>query len=146
MEKLNDCCVLTLSYFPYLFTDLIPLQEDKYYIGWFYNGIIGMLLASNLFVIVMTALQNVKEMISSLIKKSALKKAADAQNAKRKMQEEMMRKLQSNTVDGVSVTIVKRRATELENGLFVDRKMRIEQFKAFKRLERDYRQKAEKAR
>ena len=25
MEKLNDCCVLTLSYFPYLFTDLIPL-------------------------------------------------------------------------------------------------------------------------
>ena len=55
MGKLNDCFVLTLSYFPYLFTDLIQSQEDKYYIGWYYSGIIVMLLASNLFVMVITA-------------------------------------------------------------------------------------------
>ena len=40
MDKFNDLFVLTCAYFPYLFTDLIPSQEDKYYIGWYYAGII----------------------------------------------------------------------------------------------------------
>ena len=30
MDKFNDLFVLTCAYFPYLFTDLIPSQEDKY--------------------------------------------------------------------------------------------------------------------
>ena len=55
VEKFNDMLVLSCAYFTYLFTDLIPSQEDKYYIGWYYSGIIGMLLASNLFVMVITA-------------------------------------------------------------------------------------------
>ena len=80
-----------------------------------------------------------------LISKCRLKQATDAHNARREAQEEAMRKLCSNTVDGVVVTIIKPRATatELQNGLFVDRKERMEQFKAFKRLERNLRQKAE---
>ena len=60
MEKFNDLFVLSCVYFPYLFTDLIPSQEDKYYIGWYYNGIIGMLLGANLFVMMMTAYQDIK--------------------------------------------------------------------------------------
>lgn len=30
----NDHVVLFLSYFMYVFTDLTPTQEDKYFIGW----------------------------------------------------------------------------------------------------------------
>ena len=41
MEKFNDCLVLILSYFPFVFTDLTPTAEDKYFIGWFYDGIVG---------------------------------------------------------------------------------------------------------
>jgi len=64
MEKFNDLFVLTCSYFPYLFTDLIPSQEDKYYIGWYYNGTVGMMIGANLFFILITAFQDVKEWIS----------------------------------------------------------------------------------
>jgi hypothetical protein len=56
MEKFNDLFVLTCSYFPYVFTDLIPSQEDKYYIGWYYNGIVGTMIGANLLVIAMSAL------------------------------------------------------------------------------------------
>jgi hypothetical protein len=56
MEKFNDLFVLTCSCFPYLFTDLIPSQENKYYIGWYYNGIVGTMIGANLLVIVMSAL------------------------------------------------------------------------------------------
>jgi hypothetical protein len=83
MEKFNDLFVLTCAYFPYLFTDLIPSQEDKYYIGWYYNGIIGTMIGANLLVIVMTALQDVKEWISEKIETRRLKKATEAYNAKR---------------------------------------------------------------
>ena len=85
MEKLNDCFVLTLSYFPYLFTDLIESKEDKYYIGWYYTGIIGMLLVSNLFVMMMTTFQDVKDKISDLINKCRLKHGTEAQNTRREL-------------------------------------------------------------
>ena len=55
MEKLNDCIVLTYAYFPYLFTDLVPKSEDKYFIGWFAMGVVGILIAVNLFVMLKTA-------------------------------------------------------------------------------------------
>jgi hypothetical protein len=74
MEKFNDLFVLSCAYFPYLFTDLITSQEDKYFIGWFYSGIIGMLLASNLFVMLMTAFIDMKEKISEMVNKCRLKK------------------------------------------------------------------------
>jgi hypothetical protein len=56
--------VLTCAYFPYLFTDLIPLQEDKYYIGWYYNGIVVTMIGANLLVIMMSTFQFLKEWIS----------------------------------------------------------------------------------
>jgi hypothetical protein len=59
MEKFNDLFVLTCSYFPFLFTDLIQSQEDKYLIGWYYTGIVSMLLVTNL--AVMVAYQDVKK-------------------------------------------------------------------------------------
>lgn len=61
MEKLNDCIVLTCAYFPYLFTDLIPAQEDKYYIGWFSMGVVGMLVVANLSVMIKTGFEDLKE-------------------------------------------------------------------------------------
>ncbi len=64
MEKFNDLFVLTCAYFPYLFTDLIPLQEDKYYIGWYYNGIVVTMIGANLLVIMMSTFQFLKEWIS----------------------------------------------------------------------------------
>jgi hypothetical protein len=55
MEKFNDLFVLTCAYYPYLFTDLIPSQEDKYYIGWYYNGTVCTMVGANLFFILITA-------------------------------------------------------------------------------------------
>jgi hypothetical protein len=85
MEKFNDLFVLTCAYFPYLFTDLIPTQEDKYYIGWYYNGLIGTLIAANLFVITMSAFEVMKKKISVKIKKYRLKKATEAYIVNREM-------------------------------------------------------------
>jgi hypothetical protein len=51
MEKFNDLFVLTCAYFPYLFTDLTLSAEDKYFIGWFYNGTVVTMIAANLLVI-----------------------------------------------------------------------------------------------
>jgi hypothetical protein len=92
MEKFNDLFVLTLSYFPYLFTDLTQSQEDKYLIGWFYTGIVVMLIVSNLFVMVMTAYQDVKEKITGMISKCKNRREVEEQNRKRKLQKEAMLK------------------------------------------------------
>ena len=59
MEKLNDLFVLTCAYFPYLFTDLTPSTEDKYLIGWFYDGTVATMITVNLFVIVKTAFHGI---------------------------------------------------------------------------------------
>jgi hypothetical protein len=78
MEKFNDFFVLTCAYFPYLFTDLIPSQENKYYIGWYYNGVIGTMIVVNMIVIAMAAFEVAKKKISVKIKKYRLKKAIEA--------------------------------------------------------------------
>ena len=52
MEKFNDSLVLMMCYFLYLFTSLIPGQEDKYLIGWIYMCIVASLLMANLSVMV----------------------------------------------------------------------------------------------
>ena len=76
MEKFNDCLVLILSYFPFLFTDLTPTPEDKYFIGWFYNGIVGIMICVNVGVMVRTVILSVaakiKEMIFECIEKRKL--------------------------------------------------------------------------
>jgi hypothetical protein len=101
MEKLNDVCVLTLAYFPYLFTDLIPSQEDKYYVGWYYNGIIGMLLAANLFVIVMNAYQGITKKITGMCNHFKHEKETEKQNAIKKAKEEAFSKMESTIAEEI---------------------------------------------
>jgi hypothetical protein len=58
-----------------------------------------------------------------------------------------MKLLQSRTVDGVRITpILKPRATELKELSTEKRQARLEEFKAYKQLERKLKQKAEQAR
>ena len=57
--KFNNTLVLTCAYFPYLFTDLIPSPEDKYFIGWFYDGTVGTMITANLFFMMKTAFHGI---------------------------------------------------------------------------------------
>ena len=59
MEKFNDFLVLILSYFSFVFTDITPTAEDKYFIGWFYDGIVGIIIVSNIGVMLRTLVLNV---------------------------------------------------------------------------------------
>ena len=90
MDRFNDCFVLTCAYFPYLFTDLIPSPEDKYLIGWLYNGTIGIMVAANVFILFKTAFESLKEKISEMILEYNHKKASKAQNERRKKQEKLL--------------------------------------------------------
>jgi hypothetical protein len=74
MEKFNDVLVLICAYFLYLFTDLIPSPEDKYYIGWFYDGIIGKIIVANLGVMLTTVFRDVRQKIKEIIFKYRIKK------------------------------------------------------------------------
>jgi hypothetical protein len=93
MEKFNDLFVITCSYFIYLFTDLIQSQEEKYLIGWFYSGIVGILIISNLFVMIMTALKDLKEKIKSMMDNCKHQKEVEEQKKKRELQKEVMLKV-----------------------------------------------------
>ena len=101
MEKFNDLFVVTCAYFPLLFTDLIPTQEDKYYIGWFNSGIIGILVTVNLVVMVMTAYQDMKKKISYKIKKCKHERETKAQNERREKQKEAMLQAKANGIISV---------------------------------------------
>ncbi len=90
MEKFNDLFVLTCAYYPYLFTDLIPSPEDKYFIGWFYDGTVATMIAVNLFVIVRSTFHDIINKIREMKFKYKIKKATKAQNANRKKQEKML--------------------------------------------------------
>ncbi len=125
MDKFNDLFVLTCAYFTYLFTDLIPSQEDKYYIGWFYSGVIGLLITANLFVMVMTAYQDLKKKIDQMISKCKHEKETKAQNERRERQKAAMLKAQAN---GNFLVAAKMRA--FPNELYQDQQARVEQFKA----------------
>jgi len=67
MEKLNDFLVLILSYFSFLFTDLTPTPEDKYFIGWVYNGVVGIMIVANVGVMVHTVILNAVNKIKKTI-------------------------------------------------------------------------------
>ena len=90
MEKFNDLFVLTCAYYPYLFTDLIPSPEDKYFIGWFYDGTVGTLIAANLSVMVKTAFHGIIIKIKEKIIKAKTKKATETRNANREKREKML--------------------------------------------------------
>ena len=63
MEKLNDMIVLVLTYFNFLFTDLIPDPVDRYFIGWCYVGTVAILVTSNLSVMITTGIRGLMETI-----------------------------------------------------------------------------------
>jgi hypothetical protein len=63
MEKINDLIVLFLTYFNFLFTDLIPEPVNRYFIGWFYVGLVGILLVTNLSVMICCGVTGVMETV-----------------------------------------------------------------------------------
>ena len=50
MEIFNDSIILISCYYYYLFTDLVPVQETRYNIGWSYIGLIGFMIVINMLV------------------------------------------------------------------------------------------------
>jgi len=48
MDKVNDALVLFTGYWVYLFTDFSLTLENKAVFGWFFNGIVGFMIALNL--------------------------------------------------------------------------------------------------
>ena len=85
--------MLTCAYSPYLFTDLIPSPEDKYFIAWFYDGTVGTMIAANLFVMMKTAFHGIIIKIKEKIFKAKIKKATEARNANREKQEKTLKLL-----------------------------------------------------
>ena len=67
MDKFNDCLVLILSYFLFFFSDLTPTPEDKYFIGWFFNGLFGIMVSVNVVVMVQTVVLNVMNKFKEMI-------------------------------------------------------------------------------
>jgi len=67
MEKFNDFLVLILSYFSFVFTDITPTAEDKYFIGWFYDGIVGAMIGANFSVMAYNMILNGANKIKKMI-------------------------------------------------------------------------------
>ncbi len=90
MEKINDTFVLVAGYFIYLFTDYTLTLENKAIYGWFFNGVVGFMIALNLSVMLTLAFQDlVKKFKRSMIirqnkKIMALKGFADLEKKKEK--------------------------------------------------------------
>ncbi len=87
--KFNDLMVLICAYFPYLFTDLIPSPEDKYFIGWFYDGTVGTMIIANLFIMMKTAFHGIIKKIRKIIMEYRNKKKKEACEAMREKQEQI---------------------------------------------------------
>ena len=68
MEKINDAMVLVAGYFIFLFTDYTLTLEKKSEFGWFFNGIVGFMIALNLSVMLTIGFQDlIKKIKRSLI-------------------------------------------------------------------------------
>ena len=52
MAKFNNSLVLILSYFPFLFTNLVPDPEARYQAGWIFVALTAFLVVTNLVVVV----------------------------------------------------------------------------------------------
>ena len=89
MQKFNDVFVLTCAYYPYLFTELIPSPEDKYFIGWFYDGTVGTMITANLFVMMKTAFHSIIKKIRDIIMEYRYKKKKEAYEAMLVKQEQI---------------------------------------------------------
>jgi hypothetical protein len=47
MAKINDIVVFILSYFPFVYSGLVPNPESRYEIGWFQATLIGLMFLLN---------------------------------------------------------------------------------------------------
>ena len=61
MEKLNSFVVLLLSQLMYMQTDLIKSEADRYYIGYYYLGVIGLMFVVNMSVVIVAGLISATE-------------------------------------------------------------------------------------
>ena len=52
MAKFNNTVVLILSYFPFLFTNMVPDPEARYQAGWIFVGLTTFMVLVNLIVVV----------------------------------------------------------------------------------------------
>ena len=52
MAKVNDMFVFLLSYFPFVYSGLVPNPESRYEIGWFQVTLIGFMFLANVAVVI----------------------------------------------------------------------------------------------
>jgi len=52
MTRFNDMMVLMLSYFPFLFTDMVIDPEAKYAAGWMFIGLVAFMVVCNLVIVI----------------------------------------------------------------------------------------------
>jgi len=69
MESFNDFCVMLLCNMLFIFSDLTPNPEVRYWIGWFYLGIIGFLICINILVVAIGGIVSVTVAIMRYVKK-----------------------------------------------------------------------------
>jgi hypothetical protein len=62
MAKFNNTIVLFLSYFPFLFTNMVPDPEARYQAGWMFISITALMVVINLIVVVQhTVVETIEE-------------------------------------------------------------------------------------
>ena len=62
MAKFNNSIVLVLSYFPFLFTNMVPDPETRYKAGWIFIVLIAFMVVVNLIVVVQgTVVETIEE-------------------------------------------------------------------------------------
>ena len=62
MAKFNNSIVLVLSYFPFLFTNMVPDPENRYKAGWIFIVLIAFMVVVNLIVVVQgTVVETIEE-------------------------------------------------------------------------------------
>ena len=52
MAKVNDMFVFLLSYFPFVYSGLVPNPESRYEIGWFQVTLIGFMFLANVSIVI----------------------------------------------------------------------------------------------
>ena len=62
MAKFNNTVVLILSYFPFLFTNMVPDPEARYQAGWIFICLTAFMVVVNLVVVVQhTVVETIEE-------------------------------------------------------------------------------------
>ncbi len=52
MAMFNETIVVFLSYFPFLFTNMVPEPETRYSVGWIFIGLVAFMVVVNLLVVI----------------------------------------------------------------------------------------------